>query len=179
MKKEQHLVIVESPTKAKTLAKFLPKEYKISSSMGHIKDLPGSAREDSKRNLGNIDLPGSAREVPKEIKKESWANLGINYLKGFEPCYVIPKEKEKILKQLKSDLEKSKSLILATDDDREGESISWHLMEVLRPKIPIQRMVFHQISKSAVLDALNNFREVNQNLVSAQETRRILESKIL
>ena len=152
MKKEQHLVIVESPTKAKTLAKFLPKEYKISSSMGHIRD-----------------LPGSAREVPKEIKKESWANLGINYLKGFEPCYVIPKEKEKILKQLKSDLEKSKSLILATDDDREGESISWHLMEVLRPKIPIQRMVFHQISKSAVLDALNNFREVNQNLVSAQE----------
>ena len=158
MKKEQHLVIVESPTKAKTLAKFLPKEYKISSSMGHIRD-----------------LPGSAREVPKEIKKESWANLGINYLKGFEPCYVIPKEKEKILKQLKSDLEKSKSLILATDDDREGESISWHLMEVLRPKIPIQRMVFHQISKSAVLDALNNFREVNQNLVSAQETRRILD----
>ena len=122
----------------------------------------------------SIDF-GSAREVPKEIKKESWANLGINYLKGFEPCYVIPKEKEKILKQLKSDLEKSKSLILATDDDREGESISWHLMEVLRPKIPIQRMVFHQISKSAVLDALNNFREVNQNLVSAQETRRILD----
>ena len=158
MKKEQHLVIVESPTKAKTLAKFLPKEYKISFSMGHIRD-----------------LPSSSSEIPKEIKKESWANLGINYLKGFKPCYVVPKDKEKILKQLKSDLENSQSLILATDDDREGESIGWHLLEILQPKIPTQRMVFHQISKTAVLDALKNFRDVNQNLVSAQETRRILD----
>ncbi len=158
MKKEQHLVIVESPTKAKTLAKFLPKEYKISSSMGHIRD-----------------LPSSSSEIPQKIKKEKWANLGINYLKGFEPCYVVPKDKEKTLKQLKSDLENSTSLILATDDDREGESIGWHLLEVLRPKIPTQRMVFHQISKTAVLDALKNFRNVNQDLVYAQETRRILD----
>ena len=158
MKKEQHLIIVESPTKARTLAKFLPKEYKISSSMGHIRD-----------------LPSSSSEIPKEIKKENWANLGINYKKGFEPCYVISKDKEKIIQQLKNDLKASQSLILATDDDREGESISWHLLEVLQPKIPTQRMVFHQISKSAVLDALKNFRDINQNLVSAQETRRILD----
>ena len=159
MKKEQHLVIVESPTKAKTLAKFLPKEYKISSSMGHIRD-----------------LPRSSSEIPKEIKKESWANLGINYLKGFEPCYIIPKDKEKILKQLKSDLEESKSLILATDDDREGESISWHLMKVLCPKIPIQRMVFRQISKSAVLDALKNFFFVFWDYITRLKSFQIINA---
>lgn len=155
---QKKLIIVESPTKAKTLVKFLPKEYKVISSMGHIRD-----------------LPSSAAEIPSSIKKESWANLGINYLNGFTPCYVIPAGKSKIIKNLKDELKDSDLLILATDDDREGESISWHLQEILQPKVPVKRMVFHQISKKAVLESLNNFREINKNLVVAQESRRILD----
>ena len=153
-----NLVIVESPTKAKTIKKFLPKEYKVLCSMGHIRD-----------------LPSSSKEIPEAVRKESWASLGIDYLNNFTPCYVIPASKKSLVTNLKKELKSADTLILATDDDREGESISWHLKEILQPKIPIKRMVFHQISKKAILESLNNFRDINLNLVSAQETRRILD----
>ena len=113
------LVIVESPTKARTIRKFLSKDYLIESCMGHIRD-----------------LPQSAKEIPPKFKKEKWAHLGVNIHKNFEPIYCIPKGKEKVVTELKGKLKGVNELILATDEDREGESISWHLMEVLKPKVP-------------------------------------------
>lgn len=153
------LVIVESPTKAKTIKKFLPKnEFIVDSCNGHIRD-----------------LPASAKEVPASYKKKKWANLGINVDKNYEPLYVISSQKKKTVKRLKELLEKADELILATDEDREGEGISWHLLEVLKPKIPVKRMVFHEITKEAILKALDNYREVDMNLVQAQEARRIID----
>ncbi|MGM0587479.1 MAG: type I DNA topoisomerase [Bacteroidota bacterium] len=152
------LVIVESPTKAKTIRKFLSNEYEVDSSMGHIRD-----------------LPASAKEIPAKFKKESWSNLGVNVDEGFEPLYVIPSGKKKVVKRLKKLLKESDELILATDEDREGEAISWHLIEVLNTDKPVKRMVFHEITDSAIKDALENFRDIDMNLVNAQETRRIID----
>lgn len=152
------LVIVESPTKAKTIRKFLPKGYKVEACVGHIRD-----------------LPASAKEIPEKYKKEKWASLGINVEDDFSPLYVIPNNKKKIISRLKDLLKSSSEVILATDEDREGESISHHLLEVLRPKVPVKRMVFHEITKSAIEEALQNFREVDGRMVQAQETRRVLD----
>ncbi|MFK8139047.1 MAG: type I DNA topoisomerase [Bdellovibrionales bacterium] len=153
------LVIVESPTKAKTIRKFLSKtEYMVESCMGHIRD-----------------LPQSAKDIPEKFKKEKWSSLGVNVDKNFEPIYCIPKNKTKIVRELKAKLKEADELILATDEDREGESISWHLLEVLKPKVPVKRMVFHEITKTAIEKALTQFREIDTNLVKAQEARRILD----
>jgi len=152
------LVIVESPTKTKTIKKYLPEGYVVDSSMGHIRD-----------------LPSSAKEIPAKYKKESWSNLGINPDSRYDPIYVIPASKKKVVKKLKQELKKADELILATDEDREGEAISWHLMEILKPKVPVKRMVFREITKEAVQKALENTRDIDMNLVHAQETRRILD----
>ena len=152
------VVIVESPTKARTIKDFLPKGYKVIASMGHVRD-----------------LPQSASEIPEKVKKEPWSQLGVNVDKGFEPLYVIPKNKKKTVKELKDIIKGADEILLATDEDREGESISWHLLEVLKPKIPVKRMVFHEITKTAIAESLKNCREINLSLVRAQETRRILD----
>lgn len=152
------LVIVESPTKAKTIRKFLGKEYNVESCMGHVRD-----------------LPQSAKDIPEKFKKEKWANLGVNVNHDFEPIYCVPKTKTRIVKTLKDKLDEADELILATDEDREGESISWHLVEVLKPKVPIKRMVFHEITKEAIQEALEKFRKIDEDLVRAQEARRILD----
>lgn len=152
------LVIVESPAKAKTIEKFLGKDYKVTASYGHIRD-----------------LPGSAAEIPESIKKEEWSRLGVNPTDRFSPVYVVPAESKKRVNELKKMLKDSDELILATDEDREGESISWHLMEVLNPKIPVKRIAFHEITKSAIQNAVENPRDVDSQLVRAQESRRILD----
>ncbi|MGC1308584.1 MAG: type I DNA topoisomerase [Phormidesmis sp.] len=152
------LVIVESPTKAKTIRNYLPKGYRVEASMGHIRD-----------------LPKSAKEIPAKVKKEKWAQIGVNTEADFEPLYVIPQDKKKIVKTLKEALKNADELVLATDEDREGESISWHLLEVLKPKVPTKRMVFHEITKEAIQAALSNCRSIDDKLVHAQETRRILD----
>lgn len=152
------LVIVESPTKAKTIRKFLGKDYIVESCMGHIRD-----------------LPQSAKDIPEKVKKEKWAQLGVNVDKNFEPLYCIPKDKDKVVKNLRSKLAEADELFLATDEDREGESISWHLFEVLKPKVPTKRMVFHEITKEAIHKALKDTREIDLNLVRAQEARRVLD----
>lgn len=152
------LVIVESPTKAKTIRKFLPKSFVVEASMGHIRD-----------------LPQSAADIPEKFKKEEWAKVGVNVDQDFEPLYVVPKGKSKVISDLKKKLADADILYLATDEDREGESISWHLLEVLKPKVPVKRMVFHEITKSAIEQALSDTREVDMRLVRAQETRRILD----
>lgn len=152
------LVIVESPTKAKTIRHFLPKNFVVMASMGHVRD-----------------LPQSAAEIPASIKGEKWAQLGVNINNNFEPLYVIPNTKKKIVKELKDALKESDELYLATDEDREGESISWHILETLNPKIPVKRMVFHEITREAIQEALQNCRDLDLKLVRAQETRRILD----
>lgn len=152
------LVIVESPTKIKTLKKHLPDDYTIDSSMGHIRD-----------------LPSSAKEIPKKFKDEDWSNLGVNVDENFDPIYVIPYGKKKVVKRLKKELKNSDQLILATDEDREGEAISWHLTQILEPDVPVKRMVFREITEEAVKDALNHFRDIDKNLVNAQEARRIID----
>lgn len=152
------LVIVESPTKAKTIRKYLSKEYVVDSSNGHIRD-----------------LPASAKEVPAKMKKEKWASLGINTEDNYEPLYVISAAKKKVVKRLKDLLKEADELVLATDEDREGEGISWHLKEVLKPKVPVKRMVFHEITKEAIQSALSDFRDIDLNLVDAQETRRLID----
>ncbi len=152
------LVIVESPTKAKTIRKFLGKDYIVESCMGHVRD-----------------LPQSAKDIPEKVKKEKWAQLGVNVDAGFEPLYCIPKDKIKIVKNLKDKLSEASELYLATDEDREGEAISWHLMEILKPRVPTKRMVFHEITKDAIQKALKDTREIDLNLVRAQEARRILD----
>ncbi|MBC7466734.1 MAG: type I DNA topoisomerase [Bdellovibrio sp.] len=152
------LVIVESPTKAKTIRKFLGSNYIVESCMGHVRD-----------------LPQSSKDIPEKVKKEKWAQLGVNVDKHFEPLYCIPKDKAKVIKNLRDKLEEADELFLATDEDREGESISWHLLEVLKPKVPTKRMVFHEITKEAINKALLDTREIDYNLVRAQEARRVLD----
>ncbi|MCS5698358.1 type I DNA topoisomerase [Cyanobium sp. FGCU-52] len=152
------LVIVESPTKAKTIRGFLPKDFRVEASMGHVRD-----------------LPNNASEIPAAHKGEKWANLGVNTANDFEPLYVVPKDKKKVVKELKDALKGADRLLLATDEDREGESISWHLLQLLSPKVPVQRMVFHEITKEAIGRALASPRDLDMQLVHAQETRRILD----
>jgi DNA topoisomerase-1 len=152
------LVIVESPTKAKTIRNYLPAGYRVEASMGHVRD-----------------LPRSASEIPPKVKGEKWAQLGVNTEANFDPLYVIPSDKKKVVKTLKDALKQADELVLATDEDREGESISWHLLQVLDPKVPTKRMVFHEITQEAIQEALSNCRDIDNQLVHAQETRRILD----
>ncbi|MCL1466272.1 type I DNA topoisomerase [Argonema galeatum] len=152
------LVIVESPTKARTIRNFLPSNYRVEASMGHVRD-----------------LPSSAEEIPEAVKGEKWAQLGVNVEADFQPLYVVPQNKKKIVKELQQALKEADELILATDEDREGESISWHLKDLLKPKIPTKRMVFHEITQEAIRESLKNCREIDEQVVHAQETRRILD----
>src|SRR5438132_2675447 len=152
------LVIVESPTKAKTIRNFLPKGYRVEASMGHVRD-----------------LPESASEIPESQKSKDWARLGVNVQSDFEPLYVVPTSKRKVVRELKEALKDADELILATDEDREGESIGWHLLQVLKPKVPVRRMVFHEITRDAIQDAILHYRDIDDKLVRAQETRRILD----
>ena len=152
------LVIVESPTKARTIRNFLPKDFRVEASMGHVRD-----------------LPNNASEIPAAHKGEKWSNLGVNTSADFSPLYVVPKDKKKVVKELKDALKGANRLLLATDEDREGESISWHLQELLAPKVPVRRLVFHEITKQAISRALDQTRELDMELVHAQETRRILD----
>ncbi len=153
------LVIVESPAKARTLARFLGDRYRVEASYGHVRD-----------------LPESASEVPKEIKGKSWGRLGVDTDGEFTPYYVVPADKKKYVQQLKTALKDASEVILATDPDREGESISWHLKQVLKPKVRVRRIVFHEITEDAIHDALREAHEdVDENLVRAQESRRILD----
>ncbi|HEX7627100.1 MAG TPA: type I DNA topoisomerase, partial [Gaiellaceae bacterium] len=152
------LVIVESPAKAKTIAGYLGSGYMVESSIGHIRD-----------------LPNNASEIPAKLKGEAWARLGVNVDKDFEPLYVVDSRKKKVVSDLKAKLKGADELLLATDEDREGEAIAWHLREVLDPKVPVRRMVFHEITKQAIERALGETREIDSRLVDAQETRRILD----
>ena len=152
------LVIVESPTKARTIKQFLPSRFQVEASVGHIRD-----------------LPQTASEIPASVKAQAWSRLGIDVEKDFAPLYVIPKEKAALVRQLKALVKDAGEIYLATDEDREGESISWHLLDVLAPKIPVKRMVFHEITERAIQEALEHTRSIDMNLVNAQETRRILD----
>jgi DNA topoisomerase-1 len=151
-------VIVESPAKAKTIAGYLGRGYVVESSIGHIRD-----------------LPTSAADIPAKYKKEPWARLGVDVNNGFEPLYVINADKKQQVAKLKAALADVDELYLATDEDREGEAIAWHLLEVLKPRVPVRRMVFHEITRDAIEEAARNPRELNQSLVDAQETRRVLD----
>ena len=155
----KRLVVVESPTKARTIREFLPAgAYRIEASMGHVRD-----------------LPASASEIPAKFKDQPWARLGVRADNGFEPLYIVPADKKKVVRQLKEALKDADELFIATDEDREGESIGWHLLQVLNPKVPVRRMVFHEITREAILAALDTTRHIDQNLVDAQETRRVLD----
>ena len=153
----RRLVIVESPAKAKTIAGYLGNGYVVESSIGHIRD-----------------LPNRASDVPKE-KREKYGTLGVAIESDFEPFYLVDADKKQRVADLKRKLKDADELYLATDEDREGEAIAWHLLEVLQPKIPVRRMVFHEITKDAITRALGETRDVDQRLVDAQETRRILD----
>jgi len=152
------LVIVESPAKARTIGRYLGKDFKVEASIGHIRD-----------------LPQGTKEVPEKFKKEEWAYLGVNVNDQFKPLYIVPQSKKQQVKKLKQALKEAKDLYLATDEDREGEAISWHLCEELKPKVPVRRLVFHEITKDAILAALEHPREIDDGLVRAQEARRILD----
>lgn len=152
------LVIVESPAKARTISKYLGKGFQVEASIGHVRD-----------------LPQGAAQIPAKYKGESWSNLGVNVEDDFKPIYIVPPGKSKHIKMLKDLLKQASALYLATDEDREGEAISWHLLELLKPKVPVHRLVFHEITKDAIQEALSGPREVDEGLVRAQETRRILD----
>ena len=153
------LVIVESPAKARTIGGYLGQGYVVESSIGHIRD-----------------LPNSAADTPAKIKDKPWGRLAVDVDNGFEPYYVVPRDKKSHISKLKGLLKDADELYLATDEDREGEAIAWHLLDELKPKnIPVKRMVFHEITKAAILEAAENPRELAMDLVEAQETRRILD----
>ena len=130
------LVIVESPTKARTIGRFLPPGYKVLASVGHVRD-----------------LPQNASEIPEKYKKDAWARIGVDVDNDFAPLYVVPGGSRKVLAELRAALKDADQLILATDEDREGESISWHLLQELKPKVPVRRMVFHEITERAIKTA--------------------------
>ena len=156
---KKKLVIVESPTKARTIKKFLGSEYEVESCMGHLRD-----------------LPESSKDIPEKYKKHKWSRLGVNVEDSFKPIYCIPSSKTKVVNQLKKKSKEADEVILATDEDREGESISWHLYELLKSsKKTFKRMVFHEITKEAIKESLKNFRDIDKNLVYSQEARRILD----
>jgi len=152
------LVIVESPAKAKTIAGYLGGDYVVESSIGHIRD-----------------LPTSASEIPAKVKDEPWARLGVNVDDDFAPIYVVDARKKKVVADLKSKLKSADELLLATDEDREGEAIAWHLVQELKPKVPVRRMVFHEITRPAIERALTETRDIDESLVDAQEARRVLD----
>jgi DNA topoisomerase-1 len=154
----RRLVIVESPAKARTIAGYLGPGYVVESSIGHIRD-----------------LPKSSAEIPPDKKKEPWTRLGVDVEHGFEPLYVVNPDKKAQVAKLKAALKDADELLLATDEDREGEAIAWHLLEVLKPRVPVRRMVFHEITPQAIRDAVEAPRDIDRNLVDAQETRRILD----
>ncbi|MPZ82064.1 MAG: type I DNA topoisomerase [Actinophytocola sp.] len=154
----RRLVIVESPAKARKIASYLGRNFVVESSRGHIRD-----------------LPRKAAEVPAKYKGESWSNLGVNVDNGFEPIYIVTPDKKSTVTELKEALKTVDELYLATDGDREGEAIAWHLLEALKPKVPVSRMVFHEITETAIRAAAENTRPLDQDLVDAQETRRILD----
>ncbi|MBD8030970.1 type I DNA topoisomerase [Corynebacterium gallinarum] len=156
--RKKSLVIVESATKARKIQPYLGNDYIVEASVGHIRD-----------------LPRGAADVPPKYKKEPWARLGVDTEHGFSPLYVVSPDKKKKVADLKAKLKECDELLLATDPDREGEAIAWHLLEVLKPQVPVRRMVFNEITKPAILAAVENTRELDVNLVDAQETRRILD----
>jgi DNA topoisomerase-1 len=152
------LVIVESPAKARTISRFLGPDYDVESSIGHIRD-----------------LPRSAADIPPAYKSEPWARLGVDVDNDFKPLYVVSPERREQVRKLKKMVKDASELYLATDEDREGESIAWHLLEVLAPTVPVKRMVFHEITQPAIQRAVRDWRELDRRLVDAQETRRILD----
>ena len=152
------LVIVESPAKAKTIERFLGPEYRVAASYGHIRD-----------------LPRSAREIPAAVRDKPWGRLAVDTADGFRPVYIVPEESRRYVRELNKLLEGADEVLLATDEDREGESISWHLVEVLNPQVPVRRIAFHEITRAAIREALANPRQVNRRLVKAQEARRVLD----
>ncbi len=155
---QKSLVIVESPAKAKTISKFLGRDYTVEASIGHIRD-----------------LPQGSKEMPAEFKGEKWSYLGVNVDDNFAPVYIVPANKKQQVSKLRALMKDASELFLATDEDREGEAISWHLCEVLKPKIPVRRLVFHEITEEAIQEALSHPRDIDDALVRAQETRRILD----
>ena len=157
MPSTKKLVIVESPAKAKTIAQYLGDGYEVQASVGHIRDLI------------------EPKNLPPELKKGSIGKFSIDVENGFTPYYVVSDAKKKTVADLKRALKNADELYLATDEDREGEAIAWHLLEVLKPTVPVKRMVFHEITKEAIQRAQENFRELDTALVDAQETRRILD----
>jgi DNA topoisomerase-1 len=158
--KAKNLVIVESPAKATTIARFLGDDYRVEASYGHVRD-----------------LPQNAKEIPAGVRGESWARFGVNLERGFEPVYVVPADKKKHVQRLRAAMKGADRLLLATDEDREGESISWHVLELLKPGrgVQVERIVFHEVTPEAIAAALASPRQVDQDLVHAQEARRVLD----
>ncbi|HET7522720.1 MAG TPA: toprim domain-containing protein, partial [Acidimicrobiales bacterium] len=152
------LVIVESPSKARTIAGYLGQGYVVESSVGHIRD-----------------MPDSAADIPAKYKGEPWARLGVNVDDNFQALYVVHNDKKQQVSKLKSLLKDADELLLATDEDREGEAIAWHLLEELKPKVPHSRMVFHEITPEAIARAIANPQELNQGKVDAYQARRVLD----
>jgi len=152
------LVIVESPAKARTLARLLGDRYQVEASVGHIRD-----------------LPDNASEVPAAIKDKPWGRMGVDVENGFRPYYVVSRDKQSRIRDLRAAVKNAPEILLATDPDREGESISWHLREVLDPKVPVRRIEFHEITEEAVLRAIDQARDIDLQLVDAQESRRIVD----
>ena len=152
------LVIVESPAKAKTIERFLGDDYKVAASYGHVRD-----------------LPATASEVPSRIRDKPWKRLAVDIESDFRPVYVVPRDSRVRIKELKKMVKQADELLLATDEDREGESISWHLLEVLEPDVPVKRITFHEITRAAIQNALADPRDVDDRLVRAQEARRVLD----
>ena len=152
------LVIVESPAKAKTIGGYLGKDYVVEASIGHIRE-----------------LPPNAAAVPAAYKGQPWARLGVDVDNDFEPLYVVSADRKDQVSKLKALIKDAGELYLATDEDREGEAIAWHLVETLKPKVPVRRMVFHEITRPAIERALTETRDIDSSLVDAQEARRILD----
>ena len=157
MSQGRKLVIVESPAKARTIASYLGDGYEVEASVGHIRDLPQPS------------------ELPAEMKKGPFGKFAVDVENGFTPYYEVYGDKKKKVAELKRLLKDADELFLATDEDREGEAIAWHLLEALKPKVPVKRMVFHEITREAITRALENTRDIDERLVDAQETRRILD----
>lgn len=155
---KNRLVIVESPAKAKTISGYLGPGYVVEASFGHIRD-----------------LPAGAKQMPEKFKKEPWAYLGVDVDHGFAPVYIVNPDRAKHVTKLKALVKDADEVLLATDEDREGEAIAWHLVDTLKPKVPVKRMVFHEITKSAIQAAVASPRDIDRDLVDAQETRRILD----
>jgi len=158
--KKNALVIVESPSKAKTIAKYLGPGYQVESSVGHIRD-----------------LPSRAAEIPANYKQEAWSRLGVNVDNNFEPLYIIPASKKAQVKKLRDMLKNASALYLATDEDREGEAIAWHLIQVLKPKCPVKRMVFDEITKKAITKGIGEAVENKLGKLGGKLPSRILHAR--